>query len=132
MHQRTERRQWLVRHLKEMEDRVSKLEKDKAKGFKEELRTAQRLAVLRAEVSHAEESQAREYSEHPQLPMVLGRGLNQVKGIREQIVASRDQIRETLVGSKFEILKQESEALGSCQGHAQNEPRRVESKDTAP
>ena len=34
--------------------------------------------------------------------------MNQVKGIREQISASRDSIRETLVGSKFEILKNES------------------------
>ena len=44
------------------------------------------------------------------LPMVLGRSLNQVKGLREQIAVSRDTIRETLVGSKFEILKEESKA----------------------
>ena len=48
---------------------------------------------------------------------MVGRQLNQVKGIREQISASRDSIRETLVGSKFEILKHESkEAFKRAKG----------------
>jgi hypothetical protein len=108
VHQRKERREGLINLRNSLKRRVKMLEKEVSKISKEELCVARDLAVMRAEVSKAEESQAREYSERPQLPMIIGRQLNQVKGIRDQISASRDTIRETLIGSKFEILKNES------------------------
>ena len=97
-------------HSRDMARRVASLHRNEKQYRKQELLVARDLAIVRVEVSKAEESQAREYSERPQLPMVIGRQLNQVVGIREQISASRDTIRETLIGSKFEILKNESEA----------------------
>ena len=112
IHDRKNRREGLVALVRRLQQRVVVLGQQQQGWRTKELTVARDLAVARAEVSRAEESQAREYAERPMLPMVVGRQLNQVKGIREQISASRDTIRETLMGSKFEILKNESkEAL---------------------
>ena len=110
IHDRKRRRETLVKHTRSLEKRQLDLKHSIKKWSREELMVARDLAVIRSEVNFAEQSQAREYAERPQLPMVIGRQLNQVKGIREQIAASRDTIRETLIGSKFEILKNESKA----------------------
>ena len=110
IHERKIRREGLVNHRNELKVRIERLKSVQKRDGRKELVVARDLAVLRTQVTKAEESQSREYAERPQLPMVLGRQLNQVKGIREQLAMSRDTIRETLVGSKFEILKNESEA----------------------
>ena len=79
-----------------------KAEKEAGRG---ELSAAQKLAVLREERSKAEESQRIEHQLEPSLPMVIGRSIRDVPGIRGQLAASKDDVREVLMGSKLEILK---------------------------
>ena len=73
-----------------------------------ELRIAPRLAVIREKKVKAEAGLKKEEEIVPSLPMVIGRSIREVPSIRNKLAASKREIRDVLLGSKLEILKEEA------------------------
>ena len=108
VHQRKERIAELLREKKQLETRCQDLARERDQAAAQELRIAPKLAVIREKKSNAEAGMKREEEIAPSLPMVIGRSIREVPSLRDQLAASKRDVRDVLMGSKFEILKEES------------------------
>ena len=106
--ERKERIMKLLREKKDLEIRCKNLADERDEAAMKELRIAPRLAVIREKKIKAEAGLEKEQEFVPSLPMVIGRSIREVPSLRHQLAASKREIRDVLLGSKLEILKEES------------------------
>ena len=106
--ERKQRIMKLLREKQDLEKRCKALAKERDQAAMKELRIAPRLAVIREKKVKAEAGMKKEEEIVPSLPMVIGRSIREVPSIRNKLAASKREIRDVLLGSKLEILKEEA------------------------
>ena len=106
--ERKQRIMKLLREKQDLEKRCKALAKERDQAAMKELRIAPRLAVVREKKVKAEVGLKKEEEIVPSLPMVIGRSIREVPSIRNKLAASKREIRDVLLGSKLEILKEEA------------------------